>query len=405
MNRSLTALLGALEALVVAAIGIGIPLVPLTVLWGAQYGFAPDWGIFWRVSADIWLVGHGADLALTLDAGTAKASGFAAAGAPFTITMAALGFALLTVLLARRAGHRIAEFEHRAIAAATAVVTFALLSLGIAITARQPLATGSLGQGITLPTLVFALGLLLGGLRARRDGIDLGEGPVLRRIEGWVRGDVRAVIRAAVRGGAAATLAVVSVAAVLLAVLLAVNYAAIITLFEDIHAGPLGGAALTIGQLAVLPNLIVWVASWLVGPGFAIGAGSSVSPAATILGPLPAVPVFGAIPHVAPAFGFVGLLVPVLAGFLAGALLHGPLVPALPMPRRTLLSLATAAAMGVVGGVLLGALAWMAAGAVGPGRLQVVGPDPLAVGGWAALEIGLAAIAGMAAASRRAAGR
>ena len=38
MNRPLTALFAALEALLVVGIGIGIPLVPLTILWAAQYG-------------------------------------------------------------------------------------------------------------------------------------------------------------------------------------------------------------------------------------------------------------------------------------------------------------------------------------------------------------------------------
>ncbi|MDQ1579348.1 MAG: hypothetical protein QOD05_123, partial [Microbacteriaceae bacterium] len=48
MNRTTVALLAALEALIVVAIGIGIALVPLTVLWAAQYHLAIDWLVFWR---------------------------------------------------------------------------------------------------------------------------------------------------------------------------------------------------------------------------------------------------------------------------------------------------------------------------------------------------------------------
>jgi hypothetical protein len=42
MNRMLSALFSALEAVIVVAVGLAIPLVPLTILWGAQYGFAPN---------------------------------------------------------------------------------------------------------------------------------------------------------------------------------------------------------------------------------------------------------------------------------------------------------------------------------------------------------------------------
>ncbi len=59
MNRTLSALFSALEAVIVVAVGLVIPLAPLTVLWAAQYGFAPDWAGFWRLAADAWLLGHG----------------------------------------------------------------------------------------------------------------------------------------------------------------------------------------------------------------------------------------------------------------------------------------------------------------------------------------------------------
>ena len=52
MNRPTTALFAALEALLVAAIGIGIPLVPLTVLWATQYDLQIDWAVFFNRSRD-----------------------------------------------------------------------------------------------------------------------------------------------------------------------------------------------------------------------------------------------------------------------------------------------------------------------------------------------------------------
>jgi hypothetical protein len=397
MNRTLSALFSALEALLVAAIGVAIPLVPLTVLWGAQYGFAPNWLIFWRTSADIWMIGHGADLYVTLDAALAKTSGLAGAGDPFVVSIAALGFALLTVLLGMRAGRRIAETHHRLSGEIVAVVVFALLSLGIAVSAVHPLARVSVSQGAAFPTLVFALGLLLS--HARRPEHDEIE-PIRSLLHRW-RPEVRAALGTALRGGAAAASIVVAFAAIAIAVLLLANYAQIITLYEDLHSGALGGAGITIAQIMFLPNLVFWGVSWIVGPGFAIGAGSSVSPLATNLGPIPAIPVLGGLPHGAMPLGFAALAIPVVAGFLAAALLRGQLIDRFGGARPVGWMLATALGIGVVGGAVLGILAWMSAGSIGPGRLQVAGPDPWAVGLWAAAEIGVASVVGMFAARRR----
>ena len=65
-----------------------------------------------------------------------------------------------------------------------------------------------------------------------------------------------------------------------------------------------------------------------------------------------------------------------------------------------MLTLVTGLGIGVVGGVVLGLLAWWSGGAAGPGRLVDVGPDPVAVGALAALELGIGAVAGFAASGR-----
>ena len=51
-------------------------------------------------------------------------------------------------------------------------------------------------------------------------------------------------------------------------------------------------------------------------------------------------------------------------------------------------------------GVILGVLSWFASGGLGPGRLADVGPNPWAVGLWAALEIGVAATIGVLASGK-----
>jgi hypothetical protein len=387
INRQLTALFAALEALLVVAIGIAIPLAPLTILWGVQFGFALDWTAFWRASVDIWLIGHGVDTTFTLDPTLAAGLGLPAAGEPVVVTIAALGFALLTILLGVRAGRRVAETRYRLIGEIVALAAFAVASFVVTFSALDPLARPSLVQGTILPTLVFALGLAI-GVRMT------GEDPTRHRIHDWIDTwplDVRTAVVTALRGGTAAAAAVILAASLVLTLAILASYARIITLYEGLHTEVLGGIAVTLGQLAFLPNFVIWTASWLVGPGFAIGTGSVVSPIGTQLGPIPAIPLLGALPTGDLPFGFVGLVIPIAAGFLVGAIL-GPTV------RRVLSGPAlvvTALGMGIVGGVILGLLAGFSAGAAGPGRLQHVGPDPWIVGGLAALELSIAALIGL----------
>ncbi|HEY4225161.1 MAG TPA: DUF6350 family protein [Pseudolysinimonas sp.] len=413
MTRRLTLLFSALEALLVVAIGVAIPLVPLTIVWAATFGFAPDWAIFWRGSADIWLIGHGVDVTFTLDHVTAAALGVAGAGAPVKITIALLGFALLTVLLGVRAGERVAETGHRALGLLTAVVVFGAASSVVTLTALNSAARPSIWQGALLPTLVFAVGLLLGMLREGRDRARDAAAPAARRrplrelIAGWPS-QARAAMGGALRAGAAAVSITTLASAAAVALLIAVHYAQIIRLYEALHTEVIGGVALTAGELAFLPNLVIWAASWFVGPGFAIGAGSHVSPLGTAIGPVPTIPLLGALPTGDLAFGYAGLLVPVVAGFLAGAATRPFIVRALdaaddgsgPAPSHGLAFLVTAIGGGVFGGALMGLLAAVSGGAAGPGRFQQVGPDALAVGLAAALEFALAIGIGIAASGR-----
>ncbi|WP_085370207.1 DUF6350 family protein [Leifsonia sp. NCR5] len=425
MNRTTVALLAALEAVIVVAIGLAISLVPLTVLWAAQYHLAADWFTFWRASADIWLVGHGVNLTVTLDAQAAATLGLPGAVIPFQVTIAALGFAVLTAGLGVRTGLRAAETPFRLTGAVSAVVAFAVLSAAVTFSAGSAPVHPSVWQGIVLPPFVYAVGVLCGfgfaALRAERDGKDIGlsdrndrgersgqaEGPQSRgavlsaiaaatnRIPPMIR-DASAV---ALRAGTGAAALVIAGAALVLTILILGNYGGIISLYEQLQAGALGGAALTIAQLAFIPNLVIWLASWMVGPGFAIGTGSSVSPIGTELGPLPGLPLFGVIPAGGFSFGLIGVLVPIVAGFLAAALLRSRATRMHDLHGTSGL-LVAALGIGIVAGIELGLLAWWSSGAIGPGRLHDVGPNPWLVGSIAAAEVAVAAIIGLVAGGR-----
>jgi hypothetical protein len=388
MNRITTALLAALEALIVVAIGVGIALVPLTILWATRFGLAIDWAVFWRGAADVWLLGNGVDLTVHLEPVVVAALGLPHAAAPFTITIALLGFALLAVLLGVRTGRRAAETEFRLVGVVASIAAYGLLATLVTLTAGAPVLQPSQPQGIVLPTAVYAAGVLVGA------GPWAGGAGIGRRYRALSLA-TRAVVAGALRGGAATAAAVIGVSAVAVAALILVNYSTIIGLYESMQAGMMGGITLTLAQLALIPNLVIWAAAWFIGPGIAVGIGTSVSPVGTALGSVPGLPILGALPHGTLAFGFIGLLVPVLVGF-AGGVLAGqrPGRPGDPA-QTTAQRLATGLAMGAVAGILLGLLAWWSAGAMGPGRLAEVGPNPLLVGVLAAVEIGIGAGLGM----------
>ncbi|MEO8529444.1 MAG: DUF6350 family protein [Pseudolysinimonas sp.] len=400
MTRRLTALFAALEALLVAGIGIAIPLVPLTAIWAGHFGFDPDWTVFWRASVDVWLLGHGVDVTFTLDPSIATGLGLPAAGDPVKITIALLGFALLTLLLGARAGGRVAETGHRLLGGCVAFVAFAAVSLVVTLSALHPVARPSLWQGSILPAAIFGAGLVIGVVRAGRDRHPSAAGSSVRDwIDGW-RPEVRGGVAAALKAGIGAVAITAAVASVLIAVLFVVHFTETIGLYETLHTEVIGGVALTAGQVAVLPNLVIWAMSWLVGPGFAIGAGSHVSALGTALGPIPAIPVLGALPTSDLPFGFVGIMVPVVAAFLTGVAVRPALARALGGHVSPLAIAAVGGGSGLVGGLLLGFLAAASGGAAGPGRLTVVGPDPIAVGLIAALEFAVATAIGLAAAGR-----
>ncbi|MBF4607922.1 DUF6350 family protein [Curtobacterium sp. VKM Ac-1393] len=401
MNRLGTALLAAIEAVVTVGVGIGIALVPLTLLWGFEYGLQVDWDVFWKATGSVWLVGHGVDVSFLLGSALAKSSGVSGAADPIHVTLAALGFAVVTAWLGARAGRRFAETEHRTTGLLVGTAVVAALGLGVALSSTSAATHPTVWQAVVLPALWFGIPALISSEVCRRRR-DLPADPATQRvIDLFDRVPVlwRAIAGFGLRAGTAATAVVVAFAGVVVAFLLFTSFAEVITLYEQSHAGVIGGIALTVGQLAFLPDFVGWATSWLIGPGFAIGTGSSVSPIATTLGPIPGLPVFGALPTSGHTFGLVWILIPVIAGFAIGGSMRPRLVRALGRADSALHRALAGVATGIVAGVLTGLIAWVSSGSFGPGRLADVGPHALVVGGFAALEIGLPAVIALAAGS------
>lgn len=185
------------------------------------------------------------------------------------------------------------------------------------------------------------------------------------------RPPVPAVLRAAA-AGAGALLAAAGVLVLGLLVLHVDRAAQLWALLDPGVGGALGLGALC---LLAVPTLVVWTVSVLLGPGFVLGADTSLDLTGAQLGAVPGLPVLGGLPDpgVFPDV-VVGLaLLPLLAGLLAGWRVVPPDAAWRTVGRRTALG----AAAGAVAGLAVGVLVGVSGGAVGPGRLAEAGPPVL----------------------------
>ncbi|BDZ55596.1 hypothetical protein GCM10025870_26690 [Agromyces marinus] len=298
MRRTTIALLAALEASIAVLVGLGIALVPSMLLWAVHFGLAAPVDAFFRGAVDVWLLGHGVDLVVQLDAQTAAAVGMPGADEPFTIGVALLGFAVLTFAFGMRIGRRATASGTPVVGAVSAVVTTAALATTFALSAAAPAAQPVIWQASVLPAVVMGAGVLAGVMVAigRSGWATDAATTVVRSQQDALPAVAVAGLRTAIRVGVGSALGVIAVAAVLVTARIAIDHPTIIGLYQALGAGIDGGLAITLLELALLPNVIIWAAAWMLGPGFALGAGTVVSPSVTLLGPVPGLPLLGGLP-------------------------------------------------------------------------------------------------------------
>jgi len=330
------------------------------------------------------------------------ASKFATLSVPaFTYSFLPLGFSFFVGLAAFRLGRQLvfAEFLWPGWLGATSA--YAAATWVFASTASNQAVAPDSWLALVLPPTFFFAFLVLGSLTAR---VPAGASAELigqrDRIRAWGQRvasslgfGFRAILTPALRAGTAIVLMILLVSALALGVLFALNWIQITQLYESLQVSFLGGLMLTVGQLAALPNLVVFGASWLTGVGFSIGEGSHVSPMGTDLGPIPVVPMLGALPVGEMPFGLVAILVPMLATFVATILVRKHLdevrfhfAYAWSAAFSVGLSIAAVAALELA---LLGAAA---SGSAGPGRLHEVGANPWMLGLVTFVEVGVVAV-------------
>jgi hypothetical protein len=398
---------GAIETAQAAVISALVVIAPFVAVW-ATAGFQNSaFDSLARLAGQAWLLIHGVPLELA-DAG----SGAAGSGGSGMLTLVPLGLTLIPFLLAWRAGRRLARASYTDQlwqALLGSFVVYAAFGAATGFVCRTADVVINLWYAMLVPLIPYALGMVIGARReagswSRLIGVDA---------VAWISHTSQhsrwagSYLASAAKAGFVALASALALACVLLAVDLLIHWNLVVAVYEALDAGALGGAALTIAQLGYLPNLAVFALAWASGSGFAMGVGSQVGPLGTATGPLPSIPVLAAIPAGSLEYGFVALVVPVLAGLLAGWWFlregenHFDEWLSIKVHARwftaTVSTLALGVLVGAAAGLMSAGLAWLAGGSAGLGRLTDIGPDPLWTAGWVAAEMGIGVVIGYAA--------
>ncbi|MFA4841872.1 MAG: DUF6350 family protein [Agrococcus sp.] len=388
----------AVESAAIAAVGLVLCALVLLAVWGIDQGFGGDPLLQWRIAVDAWMLGHGVDVGISLGSEAAAALGLESAGRAFVLTLGVWGIGAITFWLHWRSGRRLAELPlvETLIAVITGTAATGLVGLLAGASAQHPTAAPNLGQAFAHPAIVALVGMVAAIVAVRGHDWLQALARALTIDDLWMR-----PVRAALRAGIGGAVGVLGVGALLVGVGLFLRFTEGLLIMESLEVTYVGVAVLFLVQLALAPVAVVWGAAWAIGPGFMVGRGSSVSPLDTDLGPVPALPMLSAIDPDAQPWMLVVVALPVLAAVVVGA-----------RARQTLLAGSAdrpvhwweLAIAGVGGGVLAGALlglaAMLSAGAAGPGRLSLTGPDAVLVAAWGALEVAAGLLIGLLAGGR-----
>ena len=391
---------GVVELIVTALFSALAVFAAMSAVWATK-GFGDmEFSSVAAMSAHLWLLIHGVPLDLAAAFG-------ASAG---TMTLVPLGLSILPLLLCYRSGRRLARASYEGeflIPVLSGSVTYALISsamYGWASPHPQPLQ--ALNAAL-VPLGIVVAGLMWGGYREARSlsrmvGVDTAEQiSQMSQYSRWAGSYAWAVVRAAV----VAFVALVGLGAVLLGIGILAGWSQIVATYQELHAGAVGDTAVTLLQLGFLPNLVIYAIAWSTGAGFSFGAGTSVGLTSSDAGTLPMLPILGAVPESLGTFGLVGLLVPLVAGAIAGWWFlregedHLDEWVALKVPFRPLSALISAVVLGMMTGIMtsFGALwlGWISYGSLGIGRFTEVGAEPLTFAAHTALTVGAGVTFGM----------
>ncbi len=346
---------GALAGVQGAAFSLALVLVPMWVIAASAADAQISWGRATGVASRVWLTGFGVPWAVE--------------GVP--VTLVPLGISLLTFLMLVQLARRFASATWTA--GVAAVVAFAVtvgLTTSIAWAGAGDL-QGRMVRAVIVAIVIGAPAVAWGLLRQR--------GATLAWL---VR--IPAMVRAGVRLAVAMGSGTIALAALTLIVSTVAARHLIAETATSLGVDAAGGLALAFLETLYAPTLVVWTISWLSGAGYVLG-GVISSSAEAATGTIPAVPLLATLPH---ASGGVLALSPLAIGVL-GCVLTVILRKRIGRGVHALPAIGIAVTLVAVA---VGLASRVARGAIGPGTLAVVGPQPLIAGLMIGLELALGAV-------------
>lgn len=395
---------GAVELALVAAVSYLAVVLLLAAVWYTN-GFDNSTILgATSVAGHMWLLVHGVPLSMNIPE---QGTFLAVTG---TMSLMPLGLTLIPLLLCYRSGRRLARasYEGQFFQPLTGgLLAYALVSLGISVfSASSYFSTAPVAAALT-PLWVALLGVLAGGYAESRSlaaMIGVNAADWVKRFSQYSRW-AGSYAWALVRAATISVLALIAGGALLLALTLFWHWDSVLSLYQSLHAGAVGGTALTLLQLGLILNFVVFAMAWSTGAGFALGTGTSVDLTGTDVGVMPALPILGALPHAFYPLGLLALAVPLAAGAVGGWWFfregenHLDEWFALKIRFRWIswpLSTLCFALLSLLPVFLLTAfLGWVSNGSLGLGRFTDIGPHPLLFGLYAAVLLAVGAVLGL----------
>ena len=359
------------SAAVVSMLAIALPAL---LVWVASAKSTVEWTRAFSVGSSVWLLANGAPLG----AGQATIS-----LTPWLLTAIPLGVAIMAArrVLVQVGDGRTRGFETRggpgrdvATLAVAFVAAYAAVGLLVALaTSGRPLHASALGS--VLGTAVIGALAVLAAVALEFRG-DIGSvTPGLSRL---LKARLPVNLRRAIRPGLGGAFAVFVAGLVLTLGVIVVHRDRIGQLYTTLGGDPVGMSVLTLGQLLALPNVALWAASWMAGPGFAFGQGTSITWSHSNPGLLPLIPGLGALPD--PGTLPAGLRLVVLVPVAAGVLVGWRAVRSVARLSSWRVKARVAAAACMVAALTLTVASTLAGGSLGAARLSVVGAPSLVFG-------------------------
>ncbi|MDH6135932.1 hypothetical protein P3T37_005351 [Kitasatospora sp. MAA4] len=388
----------ALAGFTAALVGLATTAAPVLVLWVLSPYPQDTAGDAGKLVGGVWLLAHGGPLTR------------GAAEAPLSLTP--LLATVLMVVLVYRAGARVVRRTGARTGGVPAAVCAGYLAVALPVALECSMAAAALRARV-LPDLlaVAALTYLSAAAGARAVPVPRWWPAQGARLRAWSErwagplpdgAELGAAVRRSVAGG---LLALLAGSALLFALAVLLGSDGTDPVVRALTGGSVSGAAgLLLTCLLLVPNAVVWCASYTLGAGFLLGTGTAVAPGRVVLGAVPDFPLFALVPDAGAGWQYAVFVVPVLAGAACAGLLgraaagcaagRAPGADEVPVSDPWELGATALAALGAAlgSGLLVALAAWLAGGELGAGRMAALGPTPwwagvLAAGWFAVLTV------------------